>query len=235
MINSPFLYSQSKGFQENVFIGKDTLRYQLLSPEKIEKDKKYPVVLFLHGSGERGTDNKRQLKHISSLFLDSANRKKFPCFVIAPQSKGGKYRWSGLRENDSIISPLVLAEQLTDQLVKDLPIDVSRIYITGLSMGGAGIWESIIYNPDKYAAAIPICGWGIPGKAELICELPIWVFHGTLDNVVKVEGSRNMVEALKKKGSLVKFTEYPDVNHDSWTPAYLESELLPWLFSQKKK
>ncbi len=227
-------FSQKKLFEAEKYSSTDTLNYQLLSPEQLKKGKKYPIVLFLHGSGERGSDNQKQLKHIEALFTDSANRINFPCYVLAPQCRQG-LRWAGLRNNDSIVSPLVLTEELIDELIKKLPIDKSRVYITGLSMGGAGTWESIFYNPEKYAAAVPICGWGIPGKASEIAKMPIWVFHGELDNIVKIEGSRNMVESLRNFGSSVLFTEYKDVNHESWVPAYQERELMPWLFSQKLK
>src|SRR5207244_7702516 len=120
-------------------------------------------------------------------------------------------------------------------LQKEFSIDPKRLYITGLSMGGYGTWDLISRHPELFAAAAPICGGGDEDQAEKIAKLPIWIFHGAKDQAVPVERSRNMVTALKKAGGEPKYTEYPDVGHDSWVRAYKDPELFAWLFAQKKK
>ena len=120
-------------------------------------------------------------------------------------------------------------------LVKEFSIDDKRIYITGLSMGGFGTWDAIVRKPDLFAAAVPICGGGDVKTADSIAKIPIWIFHGGKDPVVKPERSRSMVEALKKAGAEPKYTEYPNEEHASWVPAYKDADMFAWLFAQKKK
>lgn len=218
----------------------DTLRYRLLKPANYNPKKKYPLVIFLHGSGERGTDNEAQIKHITALFTDEQNRQQFPCFVFAPQCPPDN-RWmdrvspeATVQQKSEAAPPLQLTREAVDQLMKTYKINKKRQYVTGLSMGGFGTWDLITRYPKRFAAAIPICGGGDPGKAIPIKKLPIWVFHGADDPVVKPERSRDMVAALKAAGSKVKYTEYPGVGHDSWVKAYQEPDLLPWLFKQKR-
>ncbi|MCA9047007.1 MAG: prolyl oligopeptidase family serine peptidase, partial [Planctomycetaceae bacterium] len=124
--------------------------------------------------------------------------------------------------------------ELLDQLIKTHAIDEDRIYVMGLSMGGYGTWDLLARHPEKFAAGVPICGGGDEKQAAKIKEMPIWVFHGDADTAVKVERSRNMVAAIKEAGGKPKYTEYPGVGHNSWTPAINEPEILPWLFSQKR-
>ncbi|RLD79019.1 MAG: phospholipase, partial [Bacteroidetes bacterium] len=128
-----------------------------------------------------------------------------------------------------------LTMDFIDSLVKKYSIDENRIYITGLSMGGFGTWDAIARYPDKFAAAVPICGGGDENTAKLIVDIPIWAFHGADDRVVKVERSRNMINAIKKQGGNPLYTEYEGVGHGSWIPAYKETELLKWLFMQSLK
>jgi predicted peptidase len=124
---------------------------------------------------------------------------------------------------------------LIDSLEKTLPIDKSRIYVTGLSMGGYGTWDLISRRPERFAAAVPVCGGGDEGQAANAAKVPVWAFHGGKDGVVIPERSRNMVEALKTAGATPKYTEYPEVGHDSWNKAYADPEMMKWLFSQKRK
>jgi predicted peptidase len=214
-----------------------TLPYRLMVPEKVAEGQKYPLVVFLHGAGERGTDNEKQLVHGIKDFSSPEHRKKYPCFLIAPQCpKEDKWGdWTvkaGMLPEPTEPGRLVL--ELIDGMVKEHAVDTKRIYITGLSMGGFGTWDLISRHPEKFAAAVPICGGGDPKQAEKIAKIPIWVFHGAKDSAVKVERSREMVEAIKKvAGNKIKYTEYPNENHASWVPAYKDEDMFKWLFEQK--
>src|SRR5947209_5794838 len=178
------------------------LPYRLLKPAMIEDGKKYPLVIFLHGAGERGTDNEKQLVHGVPQFV--ANREKYPCFLVAPQCPDGKkwveVDWSA----DSHTQPKEpgevgkLAIGLIEQSIKDRPVDPKRVYLTGLSMGGYGTWDILARRPELFAAAAPVCGGADEATAAKIKDIPIWVFHGAKDTAVKPARSRNMVAALEK-------------------------------------
>jgi predicted peptidase len=217
-----------------------TLPYRLLKPQDYDPKLKYPLVLFLHGAGERGTDNEKQLIHGVPEFAKEANRKRYPCFLVAPQCPPKdtwvKVDWRAETHQQSAepSEPMRLTLELIDALRKELPIDARRIYVTGLSMGGYGTWDVLARRPELFAAGVPICGGGDESTAATIAKIPIWVFHGAKDPAVKVERSRRMVEALKKADGHPKYTEYPDEGHASWVPAYKSPELLAWLFDQKR-
>ena len=218
-----------------------TLPYRLLKPQKIEPGKRYPLLLFLHGLGERGADNARQLKHGAGEFAKAENRRKYPCFVVAPQCPADK-RWvrGKLKSPEYVMSatpsePMALALESIEKLAADLPVDQRRIYVTGLSMGGFGTWDVIERRPDFFAAAIPICGRGDPAHAAKLKNLPLWAFHGEQDPLVPVGRTKVMIEAIRKAGGTPKMTIYPGVGHDSWTATYANPEVLAWLFEQKKK
>lgn len=204
----------------------EELKYRLMLPKGYSADGKtaYPLVLFLHGAGERGDDNAAQLKHGARQFATDANREKYPAIVVAPQCPQGTF-WTKL---DS------LNRGLLAEIQKDYRVDTSRVYVTGLSMGGFGTWSLITGAPDLFAAAAPVCGGGDEKLAGKIVNLPLWVFHGESDNVVKPEQSRKMIAAIEKAGGKPKYTEYPGVGHDSWTQTYANSEFMEWLFKQKK-
>jgi predicted peptidase len=239
-------------FKKSIFVkGRDSLNYRILYPIKYDVNKKYPVVLFLHGAGERGSDNEKQLVHGSKLFLDSANRVKFPAFVIFPQCPEASF-WAKMKReldgtadslgNFHFIStgspnkPLELVMNLIDSFAKTPQVNTKKIYVAGLSMGGMGTFEILWRKPNFFAAAIPICGGGDPEKVAMYSKnFPIWVFHGGADNVVPVSNSRLMVNTLKAGGAKVDYTEYPGVGHNSWDNAFAEDALLDWLFSQAKK
>ncbi len=221
----------------------EQFKYRLLSPAKIEDGKKYPVVLFLHGAGERGDDNEAQLKYFPTWMGETKMREKHPCFVIAPQCRKGK-SWSvgNWGSKDSSAMPkeptdqLKVAVAILDNALKTLPIDEKRVYLTGLSMGGYGSWELAMRQPERFAAVAPICGGGDESQAERIAKLPVWAWHGDDDKAVPVDRSRNMIEAIKKAGGEPKYTELKGVGHDSWTTAYTrEDGVVPWLFEQVRK
>ena len=218
------------------------LNYRLLLPKNFKSgdETKYPLVLFLHGAGERGDDNRVQLIHGMSDFASDEVMEKYPAFVLAPQcpkdQRWVEVDWSAdshtMPEKPS--EPMRKTLELIEQIRKDYPIDGSRIYITGLSMGGYGSWDALQRKPELWAAAAPICGGGDPSGAAVMKDIPIWVFHGDQDGAVKVKRSRDMVEALKAAGGSPKYTEYPGVGHNSWTATYNNPDFYAWLFSQKK-
>lgn len=217
----------------------DTLPYRLLKPVNPESKELFPLVIFLHGAGERGNDNEVQIKHISELFLDTRNRGKYPCYLIAPQCPKKQFWADYKRKSEGVVlsekptRPAQMVLELIEQAMKEFPIDPSRIYITGLSMGGYGTWDLIARYPKKFAAAVPICGGGSPKTASRIKDIPIWAFHGALDATVPPQESRKMIHAIQDAGGLPGYTEYPDIEHNSWVNAYKEPHLIHWLFKQK--
>jgi len=226
---------QNSLFDKLLFVSKgDTLPYRLLKPVSPESMTAFPLVIFLHGSGERGNDNEVQIKHIQDLFLETKYRSKYPCYVLAPQCPKNA-RWAnfdnGLSETPT--RPMQALINLIDKISKEFPIDKNRIYITGLSMGGYGTWDLIARYPDKFAAAVPICGGGDKNTASKIKSIPIWAFHGAKDNVVPPAQSRDMIKAIQDAGGSPGYTEYPDIAHDSWVQAYKEPHLVHWLFAQQ--
>lgn len=215
------------------------LPYRLLAPEKAESGERYPLVLFLHGAGERGDDNERQLRHGGEHFAGADFRQRFPCWVLAPQCPAGRY-WVDMdwRQGDETQSPqpaapLQMCLDAISELEKEAPVDPQRIYVIGVSMGGFGVWDLVTRYPDAIAAAVPICGGGDPSRAPFIHQTPLWVFHGAEDRVVPPEYSRRMVEAIRAAGGRPRYTEYRGIGHNSWDPALAEPELFPWLFSQR--
>lgn len=217
-----------------------TLLYQFMKPQKVDASKKYPLVVFLHGAGERGNDNEAQLVHGVPQFASKENREKYPCFLIAPQcpvsAKWAEVNWSANSHTipKEVSEPGRLTLLLIETLLKEQPIDPKRIYITGLSMGGYGTWDLMARRPELFAAAAPVCGGADEATAEKIKHIPVWTFHGAKDTAVKPQRSRNMIAALEKVGAKPKYTEYPDVGHDSWNPAYKDPEFYKWLFAQSK-
>jgi predicted peptidase len=221
--------------------GEKELRYRLLIPKAYDANKKYPLVLFFHGAGERGSDNEKQLVHGMKDFASDENRANYPCFVVAPQCPEGQQwvnvSWSADKHAlpDKPSESIALSLALLGSLQKEFSIDSQRLYVTGLSMGGFGTWDAIQRHPELFAAAAPICGGGDASAVKPIAKLPIWVFHGDSDTAVKTQRSRDMVAALKSAGSDVKDTEYEKSGHDSWAATYRDPKFFAWLFAQKKK
>ncbi|MEX2176098.1 MAG: prolyl oligopeptidase family serine peptidase [Pirellulaceae bacterium] len=219
-------------FQEQTFeAAGHKLLYRRLSPQKVEPGVKYPLVVFLHGAGERGADNQKQLVHGMNDFAQDAMMAKYPAFVIAPQCPEGK-KWVEVDwTHDAHTTPQEPSEPLAatlaliDDLLKSEPIDKSRVYITGLSMGGYGTWDALERRPELFAAAAPICGGGDPAGVAKYKDVPIWAFHGDKDTAVKPHRSREMIAALKAAGGQPKYTEYAGVGHNSWAPTYSDPAL----------
>lgn len=235
-------------YKKEVFTqNNDTLLYRVMYPKNFSVKKQYPVVLFLHGAGERGNDNEKQLTHGSSLLSNSKNRRKFPAIVIFPQCPENEY-WANVSIDRSIkpldivfqyekepTKPLRLVMLLLDDLLRKSFVKKDQIYLMGLSMGGMGTFELAYRRPNVFAAAIPICGGGNPKYAkEFAGNVPLWAFHGALDNVVNPNYTLEMVSAILKEGGTPKLTIYDDANHNSWDSAFAEPNLLPWLFSKKR-
>jgi len=208
----------------------ETLQYRIHMPEDLEAGQRVPLVLFLHGAGERGDDNAAQLVHGVKSIVDYSVRTKQPLILLAPQCPKGS-GWGGRRNQAP--NPLSLALRLVEQSIKTLPVDADRVYITGLSMGGYGTWTAIAQKPTLFAAAMPICGGGSPSDASKLVSVPVWVFHGGADSTVPPERSRAMVEAIQKAGGWPRYTEYAGVGHDSWTQTYADDAALDWLLAQK--
>jgi predicted peptidase len=217
--------------------------YRLLVPAGGGASRRYPLILFLHGSGSNGADNKQQVVPELALLNQRAQAVE-PVFVLAPQCPKADKWITGDRgaphlnhsqaqrvESDSI--KLVFA--LLDELAQKYPIDQDRIYVTGHSSGAAGTWDIISRRADgRFAAAVPVTGTNDPSRAPVIARLPLWVFHGAKDEVSPPQNAREMVAALRALGSAVRYSEYPDVGHDTLGRAYREPELVPWLLAQRR-
>ena len=236
-------------FEKKVFPSQDggqtpDLNYRLFRPAAIDSSQKYPLVVFLHGAGERGGDNEAQLVHSVHEFARPDRQKHYPAFVIAPQCpkdrKWVEIDWSqksGKGSFDEAASPVIdSVMQLVETMLDSEPIDSSRIYFTGLSMGGYGSWYASAKWADKVAAVIPVCGGGDPAWAARYNGVAIWALHGQKDSAVPIGRSREMVAAIASVGHApeVRYTEYPGVNHDSWTRSFTRDDLFAWLFAQKK-
>jgi predicted peptidase len=220
--------------------GGRTLRYRLLTPTPANADTKLPLVLFLHGAGERGDDNAAQLKHGVVEF--HRRQATHPCLVLAPQCPAGS-KWVDVDWNEKGGAgtfpaepsvPLRLALEVVDGLIAAGRVDPDRVFVTGLSMGGYGTWYAAGMPGSRFAAAAPICGGGDPAWANRYVGLPVWAFHGDDDRAVPVGRSREMVEAIRAVGGKLKYTEYPGVGHDSWTRTYADDAFHDWLFAQRR-
>ncbi len=240
------------GFLDRVATQKgQSYRYQVYVPVDYDASRPYPVVLFLHGAGERGADGLLQT-HVGIGAAIRQNRERFPFLVVFPQA-----RPNGLWVGDIADQAL----KALDQTIEEFNVDRRRVYLTGLSLGGHGTWYVAARATGRFAAIVPVCGFvALPrsdmpaeNKARLLAEnpfaalsdpyqavasqirnVPVWIFHGGADTVVSVEESRRMVQALKALGADVKYTEYEGVGHNSWDKAYAEPELISWLLSKRR-
>ncbi|MDB5049514.1 MAG: phospholipase/Carboxylesterase [Fibrobacteres bacterium] len=225
--------------------GNKTIVYRLFVPKNYQPSKKYPLMLTLHGAGERGSDDSAQLLHdFNRMWAADSVQNLHPCFVLAPQcpvdSQWVNTPWAkGSYNLDAIAisDPMKSVVGILDSLEKEFSLDLDRIYLSGISMGGYGTWYLAMKFPGRFAAAVPVCGGADPKKAASIAKLPIWTFHAEDDGTVPVAGTREMVAALKAAGSAVIYTEYPKAlgyNHLSWIPAGKTPELVPWVFKQAR-
>ena len=242
-----FVYSQGD-FEAKIFVtsNNDTLRYRELLPENYNPQQKYPLVLFLHGAGERGSDNQAQLTHGSMMFTNPVNREKYPAIVLYPQCPRD-YFWSFERRpegkldvnsfpNNYTISLIMQAvKNLLDKYIAAGNVDTDRVYIMGLSMGGMGTFDMVCRFPDIFAAAIPICGGVNPERLKATAgKVKFRIYHGDKDDTVPVENSRKAYRALKEYGANVEYIEIIGCNHNSWDPAFNQPDFLSWLFKQRK-
>lgn len=204
-----------------------TLPYRLFKPLGYDPETEYPLVLFLHGSGESGTNNTSQINGNIDNLIAHLKMPEYGAFLLAPQTNSG-WAWGGDSPSDAIRMTMSVIEQLK----QEFSIDSRRLYVTGLSMGGGGTWEVICQHPGVFAAAAPICGWGDTSKASLLVDQPIWAFHDTNDPTVYVQYSREMIAAVEAAGGHPLYSEYPSGGHNAWARAYNESSLYEWMFSQ---
>jgi len=215
-------------------------RYRWAEPAQAEPGKRYPLVILLHGAGERGTDNRKQLVWGATPLLAYMREKKIEGYFLAGQVPEGKRwvekDWSALahRMDKHPSETMGLLLEYVDRIREALPIDPSRIYVTGVSMGGYGTWEFAQRRPELVAAAMPCCGGGDTHEAWRLREVPIWAWHGTADTAVPVTRSRDMVSALWAVDGNIRYTEIPGCGHGVWGPAYSSREALDWFFSQRK-
>lgn len=223
-----------------------SLPYRLFIPKGYQPGRKYPVMLTLHGAGERGSDNIAQLAHdFNKRWAADSVQTPYPHFVVAPQCSVNNQwvdvPWSAGSYDQSkktISDELLAAVGILDSLFREFSLDPDRQYVSGLSMGGFGTWDLITRYPGRFAAAVPVCGGGDPRRAAAIAKLPIWTFHAADDNVVPVSGTREMVAALKAAGGSPKYDEYPAnlaIGHASWTPAGRTPGLTAWVFAQSRQ
>lgn len=198
--------------------------YLLYLPKEYgkETDKKWPLILFLHGSGESGSDLEKVKRHGPPKLI--AAGKEFPFIIVSPQAPSPRVGWQ-----------VETLNTLLDDVIAKYSVDQDRVYLTGLSMGGFGTWALASANPERFAAIAPICGGGQPFMARRLRDIPVWVFHGAKDPTVPVKMSEDMVDALKKAGADVKFTVYPEAGHDCWTATYDNPELFTWFLSHTRK
>ncbi len=225
------------------------LPFRLLVPRLIDTVK-YPLVIFLHGAFEKGEDNERQLSIGGRFFMRDSIRTNYPAYVLFPQcpvsdswvyfdnkinyATGLASDWS-FPFNKAPTPVTIVLKKLVDSLAATGKIDLSRIYIAGLSQGGMGVLDIVARFPAFFAAGISICGAGEPSTARLFAaKVPLWLFHGDKDEVVPVSFSREYARRIKRLGGVVKYTEYPGTGHNSWTQAFAEPNFLSWLFAQHK-
>ncbi len=249
VIISSSCYTQDLSLFEKKWMvqGGDTMPYRVLLPVAYDGLQKYPVVFFLHGAGERGRDNEKQLVHGAKLFLQDDVRENYKAIVVFPQCPVNDY-WGnllrvhddkGMRTFDFLEEGppgknMVLLQELVSYILETYPAKKDQVYVGGLSMGGMGTFELVKRMPKTFAAAFPICGGANPATAKKLKKTSWWVFHGAKDNVVQPHHSENMVNAMKAAGVKVKFTLYPDANHNSWDSALAEPDIFTWMFAQHK-
>jgi predicted peptidase len=228
----PYVYTNGAGA---------TFAYRMSVPQFPEPGKAYPLLLFLHGSGECGTDNLQQIKAGLPALMATVLKRPEPLIVVATQCQSGNgwVKQLAFQENYAMSkepsASLALALEVCRHVVATRPVDTNRLYITGLSLGGFGTWDAIQREPALFAAAIPVCGGGDIRRVQGLRRMPIWVFHGTEDKNVPAACSRRMVQALKLAGNRkVRYTEYDKAAHNVWDSTYSNPEVIDWLLQQRR-
>ncbi len=217
----------------------ETLNYRIYLPKNMPADKKLPLVLFLHGAGERGSNNVSQLVHGIMPLIRYGAATNDPAILLVPQCPANM-QWVNVPWKEPAHTmpkepslPMKLALALVRDKMATLPVDPARVYVTGISMGGYGTWDAVQREPRLFAAAMPVCGGGDTACAPVIKHIPIWAFHGDKDGAVPVSRTRDMTQALKACGGLIQYREYPGAGHDVWTRTYNDNAVLAWFFSQR--
>jgi len=220
----------------------EEIGYRYRKPLNLKSNNKYPLLLFLHGSGGRGSENEQQLWDANTIgaFAKQKISSKYQTYIFVPQVPEGE-RWVSTNWNTANYSMLPISqsmkqtfEALDSFIVKNKNIDTNRIYIMGLSMGGWGVWDAISRRPNYFAAAVPICGGGDPDQAVNLKNVNIWAWHGEDDSVIDVTKSQQMVNAIKNQKGDIKYTEIKKRGHDSWLDVWNHKELWEWLYNQRK-
>lgn len=225
-------------FRKGVYVSKTNARlpYRLFVPLGYDANRKYPLVLWLHGVDGRGSDNVKQLTHENQLgthfWISSEVQLKFSVFVLAPQCPSGE-SWAEPEFNQPS-KWLVLTMEALAKVEKDFSIDPDRVYVAGQSMGGIGVWSLLQNYRGKWAAAIILCAYDTFSDIPAIAEVPLWVFQGDADQSVPVTMVRSMMAQLKKAHVNLRYTEYHKSDHEVWDKAFAEPDLLPWLSAQKR-
>lgn len=236
----PLAYTE---YAKQEFVSSENVRlpYRIMVPQSINESETYPLVIFLHGSGERGDDNEKQLLHGASVFSNPVNAEKYPAFVVFPQCKE-KFWTENINERmfmpGSPTPNLSKTEASLMELVNDIvannPIDKSRIYIVGISMGGIATYDLVCRYPQQFAAAVPICGAVNPDRLPSATDVSFMIFHGEDDDEIPSFCSREAYKALNAAGANVEYVEFSGVGHECWDSAFNYTNFLPWLFSQTK-
>jgi predicted peptidase len=217
----------------------DSLLFRLSLPKDYDSSGTFPLLLFFHGAGERGDDNVSQMNLISD-FIESDLFQKQSSFVVLPQCPAGEKwvdaDWLQLTSTFNYVPErsMSLTIKLLNRILDNYKVDTNKLYVMGLSMGGFGTWDIITRMPDKFAAAVPICGGGDEEQAYKLSNIPIWAFHGSKDKLVNVSRSRNIASRVKSFNGNIIYTEYKNVGHNAWSYAFKDSKLMSWIYSKSK-
>ena len=241
----PILTPVAEAYDVNEFAyceSENGMPYRLYYPEDYSEEYAYPVVLFLHGAGERGTDNEAPLIHVLQDWFNDLESPIYQSIIIVPQCpeeeqwvntpwENGSYDSDAVGESDAIKEAL----SILNDICNEDSVNMNRIYVAGLSMGGYGTWNLLMNRSDLFAAGMPICGAADPSKAEVLKDMPIFAFHGDKDSVVPVSGTREMVNAIIAEGGTnAIFHEVLNTDHNSWSYAASRGDVLRWIFSQRR-
>jgi predicted peptidase len=217
------------------------LPYRLASPPSVKPRSRHPVVLFLHGAGERGADNEAQLQEGIAELTTPDIRSRFPCFICAPQCPAD-VKWVDTDWElpshtmaEEPTEPMRLVLELVQELAQDKRVDPQRLYLMGLSMGGFGAWEALMRRPNLFAAAVIYCGGADVNLLERVSHVPVWLIHSRGDTVVLVSRSRDVVSRIGISGGHLRYTEIGTDNHDCWSGRFADPDLLKWLFAKRRR